>query len=86
MFKCFNCLPVAAIIEKKIFCCHGGNVLFFLYFDISIFSEGLSPDLHNLDQIRQIQRPTDVPENGKIILSITEQINKLLPTLIRSSQ
>ena len=25
---------------------------------------GLSPDLHNLDQIRNLQRPTDVPDIG----------------------
>ncbi|GMP56008.1 hypothetical protein CsSME_00020636 [Camellia sinensis var. sinensis] len=45
---CFNCLPVAAVIDEKILCMHGG----------------LSPDLNDLNQIRNIQRPTDVPETG----------------------
>ncbi|PSS19612.1 Serine/threonine-protein phosphatase PP1 isozyme 9 [Actinidia chinensis var. chinensis] len=45
---CFNCLPVAALIEGKILCMHGG----------------LSPELQNLGQIREIQRPTDIPDNG----------------------
>lgn len=45
---CFNCLPVAAIIDEKIFCTHGG----------------LSPELKNLDQVRQLERPCDVPEEG----------------------
>ncbi|KAI5082148.1 hypothetical protein GOP47_0001891 [Adiantum capillus-veneris] len=45
---CFNCLPVAALIDDKIFCMHGG----------------LSPDLKNLDQVRSIGRPTDIPESG----------------------
>ncbi len=31
----------------------------------SLLSEGLSPDLHSLEQIRQIQRPTDVPDYGE---------------------
>lgn len=49
---CFNCLPVAAIIDDKIFCMHGG----------------LSPELSSFDQIRQISRPTDVPDTGTYLI------------------
>ncbi|XVF57531.1 hypothetical protein PTKIN_Ptkin06aG0213100 [Pterospermum kingtungense] len=45
---CFNSLPVAALIDEKILCMHGG----------------LSPELENLDQINEIQRPTEVPDSG----------------------
>ena len=45
---CFNCLPVAAVIDEKLFCCHGG----------------LSPYLQSFEQIRRIMRPTDVPDQG----------------------
>jgi serine/threonine-protein phosphatase PP1 catalytic subunit len=45
---CFNCLPVAAVIDDKILCMHGG----------------LSPDLDSLSRIREIQRPVDVPDQG----------------------
>ncbi|XP_022734376.1 serine/threonine-protein phosphatase PP1-like [Durio zibethinus] len=45
---CFNCLPVAAVIDEKILCMHGG----------------LSPDMRSLDQIRAIERPIDVPDQG----------------------
>jgi serine/threonine-protein phosphatase PP1 catalytic subunit len=45
---CFNCFPIAALVDSKIFCCHGG----------------LSPDLKNLQDINKILRPTDVPDTG----------------------
>ena len=45
---CFNCLPCAAVIDEKIFCCHGG----------------LSPELTRMEQIRNLMRPTDVPDTG----------------------
>ncbi|XP_042508081.1 serine/threonine-protein phosphatase PP1-like [Macadamia integrifolia] len=45
---CFNCLPVSAIIDDKILCMHGG----------------LSPEMGSLDQIRAIERPVDVPDQG----------------------
>jgi serine/threonine-protein phosphatase PP1 catalytic subunit len=44
----FNCLPIAAIVASKIFCVHGG----------------LSPSLHSMEDIKRIQRPTDVPDFG----------------------
>lgn len=44
----FNCLPVASIVAGKIFCVHGG----------------LSPALDRMDDIRNIARPTDVPDFG----------------------
>jgi len=45
---CFNCLPLCAVIDDKILCIHGG----------------LSPDLKNLEQIRRIVRPTEIPDAG----------------------
>ncbi|KAI7817203.1 Metallo-dependent phosphatase-like protein [Gamsiella multidivaricata] len=44
----FNCLPLAGIVANKIFCVHGG----------------LSPSLGTMDDIRILQRPTDVPDYG----------------------
>ncbi|KAJ5191922.1 uncharacterized protein N7498_010907 [Penicillium cinerascens] len=44
----FNCLPIAAVVAEKIFCVHGG----------------LSPNLVDMDEIRNIARPTEVPDQG----------------------
>ena len=44
----FNYLPVAALIDDKILCMHGG----------------LSPELKNIQNISDISRPTDIPDNG----------------------
>ncbi|CAD0022628.1 unnamed protein product [Aureobasidium pullulans] len=44
----FNCLPIASVVAGKIFCVHGG----------------LSPSLSHMDDIRNIARPTDVPDYG----------------------
>jgi serine/threonine-protein phosphatase PP1 catalytic subunit len=45
---CFNSLPIAALINDKIICMHGG----------------LSPDLQTLEQLKKIVRPTEIPDDG----------------------
>ena len=44
----FNVLPITALISKKILCMHGG----------------LSPDLENIEQLKQIKKPTEIPDKG----------------------
>ncbi|KAG5187395.1 serine/threonine-protein phosphatase PP1 [Tribonema minus] len=45
---CFDCMPVSAIVGGRVLCMHGG----------------LSPSLDSLDSIRQLRRPTPVPDEG----------------------
>lgn len=44
----FSFLPIAALIDEKILCMHGG----------------LGPDLESVSQINNIKRPCDVPDEG----------------------
>lgn len=44
----FNVMPVCAVVNDRIMCMHGG----------------LSPELTDLDQIRQLTRPVIVPDSG----------------------
>jgi len=44
----FNCLPPAALIDDTILCMHGG----------------ISPELTDMNQIKNIARPCDVPDSG----------------------
>jgi len=46
----FNCMPLAAVVDDRVFCAHGG----------------LSPELRDLDQIRRIPRPMELPEAGLV--------------------
>ena len=48
--QCFDYLPCSAIVDDRILCMHGG----------------LSPDLENLDMLRKIARPTEVPDKGNL--------------------
>ena len=66
----FRCLPVAAVIENKIFCCHGG----------------ISPHLQSLDQIRHIDRPCSVPPDGlmgDLLWADPSDLDGFLPNEVR---
>jgi len=46
----FNCMPLAAVVQDRIFCMHGG----------------LAPELSDLAQIRKCHRPMELPDTGLV--------------------
>ena len=46
----FDCLALAAVVESRIFCVHGG----------------LSPAIQSLDQLKALERRQEIPHNGAI--------------------
>jgi serine/threonine-protein phosphatase PP1 catalytic subunit len=43
-------MPISALVNEKILCMHGG----------------LAYDMNKVDQIKEILRPTDVPDEGEM--------------------
>lgn len=48
--NCFDYMPIASLIDDKIFCMHGG----------------LSPEMNIISDINKIQRPKEVPDQGML--------------------
>lgn len=50
----FNCLPLAALIEKKIMCMHGG----------------IGRSIHSVEQIEKIERPITMDAGSVVLMDL----------------
>jgi diadenosine tetraphosphatase ApaH/serine/threonine PP2A family protein phosphatase len=62
----FDCLPLAALINKAFFCVHGG----------------LSPDVTALEDVRSIDRYQEIPREGPMWFVLLSVLLRLLFVLI----
>ncbi len=46
----FNCLPLCALIEDRIFCMHGG----------------IGPELTKISMLMKVSRPLEIPSSGGV--------------------
>jgi Calcineurin-like phosphoesterase len=53
--QCFDTFGLAALIDERVFCVHGG----------------LSPDIRTLDQVRAIDRNQEIPHEGSCTCSLS---------------
>jgi len=60
---CFNWLPIAALVNERILCMHGG----------------ISPELTDLNSIKKILRPTEVPDKGLLCDLLWSDPESLVP-------
>ncbi len=66
----FNALPVAACIQGRIFCVHGG----------------LSPELNDFDQLRRLGRPLSVPPRGLVCDLLWSDPNRFVHNWSKNSR
>lgn len=67
---CFNCMPIAALIEKKIMCMHGG----------------LSPEMKRVEDLDRIFRPIEVPDTGMLCDLVWSDPDKTAKGWIRNDR
>ena len=57
----FDFLTLSVVIDNQIFCVHGGD---YLFVGEQLLMVGLSPSIHELDQILVIDRFKEIPHEG----------------------
>ena len=65
--EAFDCLPLAALMNGQFLCVHGGNdnpITDLFIYNSSLSELGLSPEVHNLDDIKKLDRFKEPPAFG----------------------